>query len=287
MYKFSSEELKKLWKPRNDSGGEDNGQVMIIGGSHLFHGAPILALKAASRLVDMVFFSSPEETLSEVAAQIKAKLASFIWVPLAEADEYIGKSEAVLIGPGFLRFHSERVPYEKRMAECDEECQKTRKVTYELLKGFPDKKWVIDGGSLQSMDKGWIPKGAILTPNKKEFEILFGNGNEKIEADTVMEAARKFECVIDYKAPVSIVSDGKTTYEIEGGNAGLTKGGTGDVLAGLTVGLLAKNEPLLAAASASWIVKKTADKLFEKVGYNYNADDVAEAVGGVWKEIGS
>ena len=35
-------------------------QITIIGGSDLFHGAPILALKTASRIVDMVFFTSPD-----------------------------------------------------------------------------------------------------------------------------------------------------------------------------------------------------------------------------------
>ena len=74
--KFTNEDLKKLWKPREDSSGEDNGQVTIIGGSSLFHGAPMLAVKAASRLMDMVFFGSPERDLEKVAP-----VNSFIWIP--------------------------------------------------------------------------------------------------------------------------------------------------------------------------------------------------------------
>ena len=57
---FNKNDLKRLYKPASDSTGEDNGQVTIIGGSKLFHGAPILSLKVASRMVDMVFFASPE-----------------------------------------------------------------------------------------------------------------------------------------------------------------------------------------------------------------------------------
>lgn len=56
-------------------------QTTIISGSRLFHGAPLLALKVASRLNRMVFFSSPEPSLGEVAAKIKSRLFSFIWVP--------------------------------------------------------------------------------------------------------------------------------------------------------------------------------------------------------------
>jgi len=48
--KFDPRELKKLYKPAHESAGEDNGQVTIIGGSSLFHGAPLLALKVASRI---------------------------------------------------------------------------------------------------------------------------------------------------------------------------------------------------------------------------------------------
>jgi len=49
-------------------------------------------------------------------------------------------------------------------------------------------------------------------------------------------------------------------------------------LAGVIVGLAAKNPPLLAAAAGTYLVKKTAEKLYKKVGYNFNADDLAEEV---------
>src|SRR4030042_1257521 len=117
---FDKSDLKKLYKPRWDSGGEDNGQVTVIGGSSLFHGAPLYALKIASRIVDMVFFASPEKSVGEVANKLKSKLMSFIWVPWNEAEDFIPKSDAVLIGPGFMRFRSEKVPHHKRYHVCDE-----------------------------------------------------------------------------------------------------------------------------------------------------------------------
>lgn len=152
-------------------------------------------------------------------------------------------------------------------------------ITHDLLEKFPEKKWVIDGGSLQVMEAKWIVKNAVVTPNKKEYQMLFGE--EKPE-----EAAKKYKCVVVSKGPTAFVTDGETTYEIKGGNAGLTKGGTGDVLAGIIVGLLAKNPPLLAAAAGTYVIKKTAEMLYEKVGYNFNADDVSESVFEVFRKLG-
>ncbi len=273
---FEAENLGDLWKPEMDSTGEDNGQVTIIGGSALFHGAPMLAVKAASRLVDMVFFASGERDLEKVA-----KLNSFVWVPWGEVEEYIKKSDAILIGPGMMRYRREI---------GDGGGDETKEVTGILLKKFPDKKWVIDGGSLQVMEKTWIPPRAILTPNRKEFELLFNlqftiSPSTSLRASNLQIISKKYKCVIVYKGPVAYVSDGETTYEITGGNAGLTKGGTGDVLAGVIVGLAAKNPPLLAAAAGTYLVKKTAERLYEKVGYGFNADDLAEELMRVSLEV--
>jgi NAD(P)H-hydrate epimerase len=266
---FDPKELNKIYQPAQDSGGEDNGQITIIGGSSLFHGAPLLALRVASRIVDMVFFASPEPSVGRVAEGIKSQLASFIWIPWKETASYIEKSDAVLIGPGFMRFRSEKVPHGERHHACDEACKQTTEITRNFLTKFPQKRWVIDAGSLQVMDVDWIPEGAIVTPNRKEFELLFANLD-------VREAARKFKCTIVKKGPVTLVCDSQRCVEIGNGNAGLTKGGTGDVLAGLTVALFAKNDAFLAATSASYLAKAAADELYKKVGTNYNADDLTE-----------
>ncbi len=281
MKKFDPRELKKLYVPPTGSSGEDNGQVTIIGGSDLFHGAPLLALSIASRIVDMVFFSSPAPSVGKVAENIKSKLFSFIWVPFEEIEKYIEKSDAVLIGPGMKRYISEK--FKVQTVKLDKDGKETKRITKELLQKFPDKRWVIDAGSLQTMEADWIPKNAIITPNYKEFEILFGQeikdrNDVGYIGDIVQFQAQAHKCIIVLKGPSTIVSDGKETIQVKGGNPGLTKGGTGDVLAGLTVALLAKNEPMLAACSASYLIKKAADELYEEVGTNYNADDVGHYV---------
>lgn len=272
---FDPQELKKLYTPAPESSGEQNGQVTIIGGSSLFHGAPLLSLKVASRIVDMVFFSSPEPGVGKVTEAIKSKLFSFIWVPWEDAHAYIEKSDAVLIGPGLMRYKSDKkeVISDKKY---DKTGEFTREISKRFLSKFKSKKWVIDAGSLQVMDSEWIPRNSVLTPNQKEFEMLFGVKGQ--DGKKVKENAERYNCIINSKGPTSFVCSPKECVEIPGGNPGLTKGGTGDVLAGLTVALLAKNDPFLAAAAAAYITKASADELFERVGTFYNADDLAEEI---------
>ncbi|MGA3291558.1 MAG: NAD(P)H-hydrate dehydratase [Candidatus Microgenomates bacterium] len=266
---FDTGFLKKLYIPSPNSSKGQNGRVTIIGGSKLFHGAPLFALTTASRIVDMVFFASPEPSVGAVADQVKSKLFSFIWVPWEETEDYIRKSDAVLIGSGMMRYKSEE---EKTKGErLDNEGTKTKNITEDFLKKFPEKKWVIDAGSLQVLDPIWIPNMAILTPNKREYKMLFGELNPE-------KAAEKYNCVIVLKDQLARVCSPNNCIDVAGGNAGLTKGGTGDVQAGLTVALLTKNDPFLAASSAAFIVKEAADKLYEKVGTFYSADDLARKI---------
>lgn len=287
MKVFEKEDLKKLFIPDWNSKNEDNGSVTIIGGSSLFHGAPILSLKAASRLVDMVYFSSPEPSIGEVAAKIKSSLSSFIWVPWDEVEAYIEKSDAVLIGPGLMRFTHEKKDLkneELNDLENNTAGKVTRSITEKLLLKYPNKKWVIDAGSLQVMDKSWIPPQSIITPNSKEFEMLFKINMSEANESVMSLKAKENNCIIVAKGPVTLVASPTDVTEIRGGNPGLTKGGSGDILAGLTVSLLTKNDPFLAACAASYLVKAAADRLYQRVGTNYNSDDLADIISETFKD---
>lgn len=281
MEKFDKGWLMKLWRPTDAVGKMAGGQVTIIGGSSLFHGAPILALQGASRLVSLVYFATPEVD-REIVEKIKSELGSFIWIPRDELGDYVAKSDAVLIGPGMMRNTKE-----KDGTVCDDLGKETRDLVLTLFEKFPQKKWVVDGGALQIVEAADIPSGSVITPNKKEFRMLFGedlSGDLGKRARRLQELAARLGLIILAKDVVSIAADGNSSVLIRGGNVGLIKGGTGDVLAGLAVGLLAKNEPLLAISAAQYLVKRAADKLAEKVGLMYNADDLAEEVGRVYRE---
>jgi len=264
MIVFEEKELQQIYKPQ-DIGKGGNGQVTIIGGSSLFHGAPLFALKTVSRIVDMVFFTSPEPSLGVVASQLKSKLNAFIWVPFKQIEEYLKKSDAILIGPGLMRYRK------KDESSSDKNGKRTKKITESLLARFPQKQWVIDAGSLHVMDKKFIPPQAILTPNRGEYEVLFGNQKPA-------DAAKNNNCIIVFKNAQTEVFSPREEKLVKGGNNGLVKGGTGDVLAGLSVALAAKNPPFWSACAASFIVKKAADELYQKVGFAYNADDLAEKI---------
>lgn len=278
---FKEAWLSDLWRPEENTGKFDGGQITIIGGSKLFHGAPILALQAASRCVSMVYFSSPLEDQG-IAEKIKAEISSFIYVPREEVDSYIAKSQAALIGPGLMRNH-----FEEEGFVCDNEGRETRDLTLRLLESHKDKKWVVDGGSLQVIDVRDLPPGAVITPNRKEYEMLF---DEKLSEDLedlteqIYRKAKAYGIIIVHKGEVSVVSDGRRVVKITGGARGVGKGGTGDVIAGLTVGLLAKNETILAASCASYLVKKAAEKLSQTQDFMFNSDDLAVRVARVYSE---
>lgn len=258
------------------------GQVTIVGGSSLFHGAPIMSLKASSRIVSMVYFACPRED-KEVVEKIKSELQAFVWIPEDDLDGYIAKSDAVLIGPGMMRSHVREHGF-----VCDDEGMKTRALTINLFKMFPDKKWVVDGGALQVVKASEIPKGSIVTPNSKEFEMIFGvkqPENIDEQALLVSKIADETGLVILIKNETSLVSDGKRVVTIDGGSDGLVKGGVGDVTAGLVLGFLAKDEPVLAVALASHLVKLAGRKLMKERGLMFNSQDLTEAIPLVYGEV--
>lgn len=65
----------------------------------------------------------------------------------------------------------------------------------------------------------------------------------------------------------------------------MTKGGTGDVLAGLVAALFCKNDALTSTVAASYINKKAGEDLFTKKGYWFNASDLADQIPETMKRL--
>ena len=261
------EYLNKVYRPPADSHKGENGKVLVIGGSKLFHAASIWAAETASKIVDMVFYSSIDENNQIV----KGKFANGIIIPRGKVEDYIEEADSILIGPG--------LPRESGVLPGDEN---TRELTDRLLRKFPHKKWVIDGGSLQVIKPESLPKTAIVTPHHKEFEVLFGKTADK---KTVGEIAQKFEITILLTGPVDIVSSPQKTIEMTGGNPGMTKGGTGDVLAGLVASLYSKNDAFTSAIVGSYINKKAGEALEKKQGVYFNATDLMNEIPRTMKDL--
>ncbi len=283
---FDKSLLKKLYIPSSDSHKGQNGKLMVIGGSHLFHAAALWALQIASKIVDMVFFSSVVEN-NEIVQKAKEEFRNGIVVPRGEIEHYIGESDCILIGPGLMRTERRITNYELRITNLDEitklkdEGEQTYFLTKYLLEKYPQKKWVVDGGSLQMITPSMLPKGSVITPHTREFAKLFGvEANE----ETVAAMAKQYDIIIVAKSEKDIVCSKDACMTIGGGNAGMTKGGTGDVLAGLIAALGCKNDLWLAAVAGSYFNKKAGESLFEKVGYYFNASDLANEIPKVMKK---
>jgi len=256
-------DLKSLYIPPSDSHKGQNGRLLVIGGSHLFHAASLWSLKVASRIVDMVYYSSVDEN-NQIVLAMKKEFRDGIIVPRGKVDEYTAEADCILIGPGLPR------PEGQEAGDND-----TKELTTRLLTSYKTKRWVIDGGSLQVISPDIIPQNAIVTPHHKEFERLFQKkGNEK----TVAEMAKRNNCIILLKGSTDYVCSKERCFKVTGGNPGMTKGGTGDVLAGLVAALACKNEPFLAAYAGSYINKKAGDALYKRVGPYFNASDLADQI---------
>mgnify|MGYP002139379031 CR=1 FL=1 len=119
-----------------------------------------------------------------------------------------------------------------------------------------EKPMVIDADALNciaiSGEKNWLrllPKNTIITPHPKEFDRLFGNSeNEFDRMDKAIEATMQNEVVIILKGHHTMIAyKGKGTFNTTG-NAGMAKGGNGDLLTGILSGLLAQGYSNIHAA---------------------------------------
>lgn len=147
-----------------------NGKVLVIGGSELFHSASRWALDIVSAMVDMVFYSSVPIN-NELIKQAKGEFWDGVVVPRGELESYVQEADVVLIGPGMTRNEQEeeRVPIKFSTPTPKQWQEDTYAVTNYLLSQYPNKKWVIDAGALQMVEPKLLNRNCILTPHQKEF----------------------------------------------------------------------------------------------------------------------
>ena len=88
--------------PEQNSHKGQNGKLLIVGGSQLFHSASLWAAEVASHFVDMVHYSSTLEN-EQIFLDLKKKFRNGIVTPRDQLDHYIKEDEVILIGPGMVR----------------------------------------------------------------------------------------------------------------------------------------------------------------------------------------
>lgn len=261
--------LDQIQLPDPESHKGQNGKLLIIGGSDLFHAASKWSLDVASKIVDMVFYSSVPIN-NDLIKEAKGQFWNGIVVPRAALTDYMDEADAILIGPGMERD------------------QVTAELTNQLITEHRHKKWIIDAGALQMIDPALFAASHIITPHRVELQRLVSKQPEpeldltKLshtstgEWQTLYQALNQATMVL--KGPVDYVMGEVGPIQIEGGNAGMTKGGTGDVLAGLIAALYCRHDALTAAVVGSYVNKKAGEALYQRVGPYFNASDLVEVV---------
>ena len=119
-------------------------------------------------------------------------------------------------------------------------------------------------------------KPLLITPHSAEFKALTGLDASE---STLLDYSRKTRNIVILKGPMDLISDGNVIARSSGGNARMTMGGTGDLLAGISASLLSKGiAPFEAAKLASFINKKTGEMCFDDRKYWYTIMDMVEKI---------
>ena len=150
------------------------------------------------------------------------------------------------------------------------------------------KKLVIDADALDALEKKEDNETEIIiTPHAREFARIRKvetSSDLKSRIQEVMAFSREKNIITLLKGRIDVVSDGKRVLLNLTGNAGMSVGGTGDVLAGITGALLATNPPMKAAACAAYINGAAGDLAFNDKGYGLLATDIIERINDVMRK---
>lgn len=275
--------LKKITLPDPNSHKGQNGKVLVIGGSELFHSASRWCLDTVSKLVDMVFYCSVPGN-NELIKEAKGAFWNGIVVEREQCESYLKEADVIVIGPGMTRAGEFRrglsTDEHQKALTVEEWHTDTARVINFLLATYPSKKWVIDAGALQMVDPHLLSNSCIITPHHSEFDRLEGLLKSELLATETSLAdwlAKKGVTVL-LKGPTDYVYAGSELIEIKGGNAGMTKGGTGDVLAGLVAGLYTRQDAVTSTVVGSYVNKQSGEELWKTVGPFFNATDLVEQI---------
>ncbi|HXI69119.1 MAG TPA: NAD(P)H-hydrate dehydratase [Verrucomicrobiae bacterium] len=206
----------------------DFGSLVMIAGSPGFHGAAVLAARAAQRAQPgrlMLFTDKP--VYGAVAAQLQSVMVH-AWKPKLKLPD---STSGILIGPGLA---------------APEAAGKLSAITRRLWRDS-ELPMIVDASALDWLPPGEFQKNAVrvVTPHPGEAARLLKTSAQKVQSDRVKslhEISRRLgNCWVVLKGHQTLV--GRSQGEIfvnPSGNPHLAQGGSGDVLAGFIAGLLAQ-----------------------------------------------
>ena len=270
------EDLFPLFPKRAENSHKGSyGKTLILGGSKEYSGAVKLANLALSALrcgrglstlavPESLFPAVSPYILDATLALLKEKEGKMSYDP-EELEKVLNGVSALLVGPGWGR--SEEYPL----------------ILQDLLQ--KDLPLVLDADALNTlaeMDPSFLRERrnvTVLTPHPREFSRLCHKEVSEVLSDPLSLAenyARENKVILLLKGCSTIITDGKTTCITNTGCAGMAKGGSGDVLSGVVLGLLKEEDALLRTAAAAYLNGKAGElALKEKGEYGMCASDTA------------
>jgi len=267
--------IKGFMPTRNKSSRKgDNGKVLVVGGSYVYHGAPVLSSLAALRTgTDLVYTAVPKNNVQAT----RAISPDLIVIPLADAKLTRGSVNKLL---GQIPKDLDSATIGMGLAIQDIEALKI------LVKSLlnRDIRLSLDASALVKpilpLIKG---KNVIVTPHSGEFYRLFGEelpSEKKNYAKFIEKVAKKYSVTILLKGQSDIISDGKRTFQnSKTESSAMTVGGTGDVLSGIISGLLARNRNSLESAAIAAYLNGLCGKYVQKeIGIHMVASDLINAL---------
>ena len=244
--------LHGLPLPRHQQGDnkEGRGQVLVVGGSMSVPGAILLSAEAALRVGAGKLQIA---TCRSIAPHLGLRIPESMVIPLPEAEdgeiaagaaERLAKpatrADAILVGPGMMASDGMEPLLSRVLAEPKDGA------------GF-----VLDAGALDVLPghPGLLSRcgsRTVITPHAGEMARLLDVERDAVEADPLRharDAASRFGCIVVMKGGTThIVTPANEAWVFEGGTVGLATSGSGDVLAGVIAGLLARGTPAHEAA---------------------------------------
>lgn len=252
---LEAEDIRSLIKPRQQFAHKGNfGHALLIAGSQGMAGASVLAAHACIRSgVGLLTVHAPlcnndilQTSVPEAMVELDANETCFA-IP-TDTDDY----QAVGIGPGLGR--SEET--EAALIEQLEHCQTPVVLDADALNILANHRHTLTH----------LPKGSILTPHPKELERLVGKCQDSYERLTkACELAHIAKVHIILKGAYSVIinPEGKCYFNPTG-NPGMATGGSGDVLTGVVLALLAQGYTAQEAAMIGTYIHGLAGDFAQK-----------------------
>ena len=272
-------DVKKFILPRkNKSRKGDNGIVLVVGGSYIYHGAPILSSIASLRCgTDLVYTAVPKINV----APTRAISPNLIVIPIVDQKLTRGAVNKLL---GVIPRNLDSATIGMGLAIQE------KNALINLIKSLLDRdvRLSLDASALIPEILPFLPdKNVVVTPHAGEFSRLFGILPPEPKKERILlveENAKKNGITILLKGSTDIISDGKTTFLNEKKTPAMTVGGTGDVLSGLVAGMLSKNRNALESAAAATFINGLAGKSAQKrLGLHMTSMDLLEEIPNVMK----